>query len=357
MRKLTVLELCAGAGGQALGFERAGYKHVGLLEIDKDARQTLRLNRPKWKIIEDECGGDIKRFTGAGFEGTDVIAAGLPCPPWSKAGKQLGQADERDLFPAALMVIEKVQPKAILIENVSGILDPKFAEFRESFASRIRDLGYHPFEWQRFRASDFGVPQLRPRAAFIAVPCGWTDFFYWPPGGANPPTVGEKLLHLMAERGWEGAKEWSKRANSIGPTLVGGSKKHGGPDLGPTRAKREWAKLGINAHLVAREAPEPGFVGDPCLTVKMAALLQGFGEEWQFFGAKTSSYRQVGNAFPPPVAEALARAIAVCIREGLRLNPNGGTLIKNSQLLNRPEREEAHGSSDEKSSLRKHAPS
>ena len=87
MSKLTVLELCAGAGGQALGFERAGYAHVGLLEIDRDARNTLRFNRQSWNVIE-ESGGDIHHFDATPYAGgADVLAAGLPCPPWSKAGR------------------------------------------------------------------------------------------------------------------------------------------------------------------------------------------------------------------------------------------------------------------------------
>jgi DNA (cytosine-5)-methyltransferase 1 len=109
----------------------------------------------------------------------------------------------------------------------------------------------------------------------------------------------------MSSRGWRGAKEWSKKANLIAPTLVGGSHKHGGPDLGPTRAKRAWAGLGVNAHLLADEPPGPDYVGMPRLTVDMCAILQGFPASWRFAGRKTNAYRQVGNAFPPPVAKAV----------------------------------------------------
>jgi DNA (cytosine-5)-methyltransferase 1 len=335
MSKLTVLELCAGAGGQALGFEKAGYAHVGLLEIDKDARRTLKFNRPTWNVIEGDSNGDIHLFDGSPYAGiTDVLAAGLPCPPWSKAGRQLGESDERNLFPAALRIIRQVRPKAILIENVTGITDDKFKGFRETFAAEIELLGYHTFDWQVLNACDFGVPQLRPRAAFVAVPRGWKDHFAPPVVKATAPTVGESLFGLMSERGWPGAARWRSKANSIAPTLVGGSKKHGGPDLGPTRAKRQWKDLSVNGHLVAEEAPGPDFPvdADPYLTVRMAARIQGFDEGWQFSGRKTSAYRQVGNAFPPPVAEALARAIADCLRKGQELNPEGGTLHEQPAL-------------------------
>ena len=117
----------------------------------------------------------------------------------------------------------------------------------------------------------------------------------------------------MAANGWEGADLWAKRAASIAPTLVGGSKKHGGPDLGPTRARAAWASLGVEGRTLAEEAPEPGFEGMPRLTVEMAARIQGFPDDWKIWGRKTAAYRQVGNAFPPPVA----RAVGDKIREAL----------------------------------------
>ena len=117
----------------------------------------------------------------------------------------------------------------------------------------------------------------------------------------------------MGANGWEGADEWATRANRVAPTLVGGSKKHGGPDLGPTRAKREWAKLGVDGLGIANDAPEPGFEGMPKLTVRMTARLQGFPDDWEFAGKKTAQYRQIGNAFPPPVARAVGEQIIKAI--------------------------------------------
>jgi DNA (cytosine-5)-methyltransferase 1 len=118
----------------------------------------------------------------------------------------------------------------------------------------------------------------------------------------------------MARRGWRGADAWRSGAAAIAPTLVGGSHLHGGPDLGPTRARRQWARLGVEARTIAEEPPDVGFDGMPRLTVKMCALLQGFPPDWEFVGRKTQAYRQVGNAFPPPVARAVGQAIAAALR-------------------------------------------
>jgi DNA (cytosine-5)-methyltransferase 1 len=165
-------------------------------------------------------------------------------------------------------------------------------------------------------ASDFGVPQLRPRVVFVAVRKEYTEHFAWPESSkTNPPTVGKVLYDLMVANGWNGAKAWMEAANEIAPTVVGGSHKHGGPDLGPTRARRAWATLGVDGIGIANEPPGEEFPADgmPRLTVRMVARLQGFPDEWQFSGGKTAAYRQVGNAFPPPFAKAVAESLRQCL--------------------------------------------
>src|SRR5438046_1103488 len=111
---LTTLEVCAGAGGQALGLEQAGISHTGLVELDKSACATLRLNRPAWNVVEE----DLNTFDGTPFAGVDIISGGLPCPPFSIAGKQLGETDERNLFPPMIRLADQIRPRAIMIENV-----------------------------------------------------------------------------------------------------------------------------------------------------------------------------------------------------------------------------------------------
>lgn len=232
---------------------------------------------------------------------------------FSVAGKQLGINDERNLFPAALRVVEHVRPRAVIIENVRGFLDAIFEDYRQSLKSQLAALGYRS-EWKLLNASDFGVPQLRPRVVIVGLQDSLWPSFNWKDTPKVPSkTVGEVLYDAMASRGWKGARLWKQRANEIAPTIVGGSKKHGGPDLGPTRAKRAWNSLCVDANGIANEPPHPHFVGLPKLTVDMVALLQGFPADWKFCGKKTSAYRQVGNAFPPPVAEWVGSRIAECL--------------------------------------------
>lgn len=306
---LTSLELCAGAGGQALGLERAGFAHIGLVEVEKACRATLRANRPAWNVLEADQS-NMKTLDASAFAGVSLLAGGLPCPPFSKAGKQLGAADERNLFPDFLRVVDQTRPDAILVENVRGFLDSAFEGFRKRFARDLKKLGY-TVGWRLLMASDHGVSQLRPRVAIVGLKSGQTDKFKWPDPAPKPPkTVGELLHDLMAADGWEGADDWRLMADSVAPTIVGGSLKHGGPDLGPTRARQAWAKLGVDGKGVADAPPQPGFAGMPRLTVDMVARVQGFPDTWRFTGRKTPAYRQVGNAFPPPVAEALGRNLA-----------------------------------------------
>lgn len=299
---LSSVEMCAGAGGQAFGLEQAGYAHEALVEIEKDYCKTLRFNRPGWNVLDRS----LVDFDGLPYKGIDLLAGGLPCPPFSKAGKQLGEDDERNLFPEALRLVDECRPKAIMIENVRGFLDAVFEDYRIYLKSQLKKLGYVA-DWRLLNASEFGVPQLRPRVVIVALKKDAAASFEWPAVSAhNPSTVGETLIDLMAANGWRGANAWRERASEIAPTIVGGSKKHGGPDLGPTRARKAWAALGVNGLSIADAAPERDFVGMPRLTTRMVARLQGFPDSWQFAGGKTVAYRQVGNAFPPPVAQAVA---------------------------------------------------
>lgn len=385
---LTSIEICAGAGGQAVGLHQAGFDHTALVEWDPHAVNTLRANVGNWPGWTAEKAQkidpmDVRAFLGSDLEKSlnlnpgdlDLLAGGVPCPPFSLAGKRLGEDDERDLFPAALEIIKRLRPKAVMIENVRGILEPPefFIEYRIKILNSLRKAGYavpkidfHQSPkaqdiamrkvWRRLDAKDFGVPQLRPRAILVAIHEDALNEsphdFEWPAFlRADEATVFSHLEKTMRERcgdywelnqdgrhakpgdrtgknvydDWYDAAEKAAAAGrGVAPTLVGGSKKHGGADLGPTRAKRAWAAMNVDAMGLANDredcTPERDLFrpAGPMLTVEQAAIIQGFPREWDFRGGKTARYRQVGNAFPPPVAEAVGRAIAAVLRPEYR---------------------------------------
>ncbi|WP_405709661.1 DNA cytosine methyltransferase [Streptomyces xanthophaeus] len=374
--EFTSIEICAGAGGQAIGLHAAGFKHLALVEIDSHAAATLRGNiesHSTWAWEQQHCDVlemDVNDFRpdkhlakkGSALQPRelDLLAGGVPCPPFSHAGKQLGRDDERDLFPRMLDLVTRLKPRAVMIENVRGIMDPKFSDYRDWIVAKLqggdyreedgseahdRGLGYTVCKWGVLEASDFGVPQLRPRAILVAIRDDvLKDLKYeWPsPTHEDPVSVAVALEETMRERyeryfdgaygelarkkydAWlETAKdrdaELKGKGGGIAPTLVGGSKKHGGADLGPSRAKASWKRLGVSGLGVAndittcakKESEGRDLFGPdgPMLTVEQAAIIQGFPRGWQFTGGKTAQYRQVGNAFPPPVAEAVGKSI------------------------------------------------
>ncbi|UFS96408.1 DNA cytosine methyltransferase [Nocardia huaxiensis] len=387
--EFTSIEICAGAGGQAVGLRRAGFHHLALVEIDEHAVETLRLNVQKhelWGSRGKRCAildTDVNHFDPfrdlpesqelLRRNGLDLLAGGVPCPPFSHAGKQLGKNDERDLFPRMLELVASLRPRAVMIENVRGIMDPKFEPYRDWIAAKLQGgiyfdedrwveeagIGYTVSRWDILEASDFGVPQLRPRAVLVAFRDDvLTDIDYrWPVRTRTAPvTLAEVLEPSMRERfrpyfdgvdgerahaAFERWREKARRGTCIAPTLVGGSKKHGGADLGPSRAKRAWRQLGVDPMGIANDDDTCArqqtqerdlFRSDgPMLTVRQAALLQGFPPDWEFAGGKTAQYRQVGNAFPPPVAEAVGESI-INVLNAARSHDSRGALRQSEQL-------------------------
>ncbi|MFJ8081402.1 DNA cytosine methyltransferase [Streptomyces sp. NPDC096205] len=374
--EFTSIEICAGAGGQAIGLHQAGFGHLALVEIDKYAVDTLKLNIEEhevwaWERVHcDVLSKDVKEFDpfrdvtkSAELlkpRSLDLLAGGVPCPPFSHAGKQLGRDDERDLFPRMLELVQILEPRAVMIENVRGIMDPKFSDYRDWIKARLEGgsyrgedgqtvyeegLGYKVVRWGVLEASDFGVPQLRPRAILVAFRADVIEDlkYEWPTATHEEPvSVADSLEASMRERfeecctgtlaglAQERFDRWLKMARDrdaelkgkgggIAPTLVGGSKKHGGADLGPSRAKAAWKQLGVSGMGVAndidtcktKKTQGRDLLGDdgPMLTVRQAAIIQGFPTGWDFSGGKTAQYRQVGNAFPPPVARAVGTSI------------------------------------------------
>ncbi|MER7574511.1 DNA cytosine methyltransferase [Streptomyces sp. NPDC126514] len=322
MRGLTFLDVCSGAGGLALGLERAGFEPQLLLDDDGDACRTLRANRPHWNVLQTDLL-DFDPSEHPESYDVDLLSAGLPRVKSSATAARTESGDEERLLRAVVYLTHAVGSRALLVENVPTLAHSnRFREFREFARAELEHLGYE-FSWFVVNAADFGVPQDRKQGLLVAIKKRWFPAFRPPsPTVINHVSVGEALASSMRSRGWRDADRWVAQATTVAPTLVGGSKNRGGADLGLAGTKRKWEGLGVNAHSLGNEIPGPDFMWAPelgregmvRLTVDQTALLQSFPDDWEITGRKTARYRQIGHASPPPVGEALGRAIAEALR-------------------------------------------
>ncbi|MEV7886480.1 DUF6339 family protein [Streptomyces sp. NPDC002817] len=315
-RRFRSVEICAGCGAQALGLEQAGFDPVVLIDSKADACFTIERNRPEWDTI---CI-DLAHFPlgeRPDIIGVDLLSGGLPRVKSMATVGRDEDTEERRVLRAAIELACEVKPKAVLLENVPDLAEsPEFEVDRGWMGARLGEAGYRT-TWKVLNAAGFGVPQNRRSSFMVAMPEPYFSRFSWPePDGGPTPTVGQVLGASMSSRGWPVSEEWIKGADRIAPALVGGSDRRGGADLGPTGSKKAWAALGVNGNSLGDEPPGADFPpGEmPKLTVEQAALIQSIPEEWIFTGGKTSRYRQIGHAMPPPLATAVGHAIAAALR-------------------------------------------
>jgi DNA (cytosine-5)-methyltransferase 1 len=321
-----VVELCAGAGGMAIGLERAGYEHVALVEFDKHAAATLRLNRPHWNVIED----DIRSidFTIYRQLEIDLVCGGPPCQPYASEGYKLGKDDERDLLPEMVRVVNEIRPRCFLFENVDGLLHARHADHIANILRGFRKSGYQ-VEIHRARAEDFGVAQERSRVLIVGLRADLAGAFRMPPSFPDRRSnIGDVLADLLAANGWKGAYEWARDRREQ-PRFGRDGEVIGSGVLASTIVTRRgkprekeaarWGKKCVDiAGLpdrapTAEEASTPGFL--PALTARMRARLQDFPDDWKFVGGKQSVADQIGNAVPSTMAAALGLALASALRE------------------------------------------
>ncbi|MFE7013094.1 DUF6339 family protein [Streptomyces sp. NPDC057651] len=315
-RRFRSVELCAGAGAQALGLERAGFDPVLLIDSKADACFSIDLNRPEWDVIcIDVTQFDLTMRPEA--VGVDLVSGGLPRVKSLATVGRDEDTEERKVLKASIGLSRAIKPKAVLLENVPDLIErPEFAHDRAWIETELGIAGYRS-DWRVLNAADFGVPQNRRSGFLVALQEPYFSRFCWPePDEVPPPTVGQALGPSMSAHGWPGAGRWIKGADRLAPALVGGSDRRGGADLGPTGSKKAWAALGVNGSSLADELPDSDFPADsqPRLTIDQAAAIQAIPQDWRFFGGKTSRYRQIGHAMPPPVAAAVGHAIATALR-------------------------------------------
>ncbi len=297
----TVLDLFAGCGGLALGFEAAGFVTVGF-EMDEDCCATYRHNlRSPCHQIRLEPGKELT-------DGVDVIIGGPPCQPFSVGGHQNGSKDDRDGFPAYLWAVERYKPRLALFENVRGMFFQN-RSYLESIVESLELLGYK-VEWKLLNALNYGVPQNRERL-FVVAHQSTFDF----PESTHkdcPVTAGEALGELA----WmipEGSKFLTPSMDTYVAKYEKASKCIRPRDLHLNQPSRTVTCRNLNGATgdMLRVRLEDG--RRRRLTVREGARLQSFPDWFTFCGTEGSQFNQVGNAVPPLLAKAIARSAMECL--------------------------------------------
>ncbi|MEN9216728.1 MAG: DNA (cytosine-5-)-methyltransferase [Gloeomargarita sp. HHBFW_bins_162] len=333
VRDYLAVELFAGAGGLALGLEKAGFTTVALNEIDKDACQTLRRNRPHWQVIQ----GDVKNMDFTPFQNIDLVSGGFPCQAFSYAGEKLGFEDARGtLFFEFARAIKEMQPKVFLAENVRGLLSHDKGRTLEAISSIIFDLGYTLIEPQVLKALFYRVPQKRERLFLVGIRHDLVKFatFKWPspyyriltlrdalkagelydtdvppsPGQTYPPKKQEILSHVPPGGYWRDLPADLQREYMLGSYFLGGGK------TGMAR-RLSWDEPSLTLTCApAQKQTERCHPSETRpLTVREYARIQTFPDDWQFAGSLHSQYRQIGNAVPVNLACAVGRSMVALL--------------------------------------------
>ncbi|MGV1914272.1 DNA cytosine methyltransferase [Rhizobium sp. 22-785-1] len=308
-----VVELCAGAGGLALGLERAGFEHVALIEMNRNAVATLRANRPDWNVVL----ADVRKvdFSQYRDQRIDLLTGGLPCTPFSTVGQKKGRHDENNLMMEGVRALRAIAPKAFLFENVEGLLHSRHADYVAFLLRQFSKEGYST-EIHRINAKNYGVAQNRSRIMLVGMRKDLAGAFRMPRKFPELATnVGDVLADLMGENGWSGAEAWlqaMKERDYRADTIRGyqGSAREGEA----IRADRRQLRYAPPAKSAPTddEASKEGFV--PGLTNRMRARLQGFPDSWEFVGGHGPVANQIGNAVAPSIAQAMGLAILSALK-------------------------------------------
>jgi DNA (cytosine-5)-methyltransferase 1 len=318
-KPLRSIEICAGAGGQALGLHAAGFHSRATFEFMEDAAQTLRANFgtavPRI-FTEDIAEVDFTLYK----DGIDLVAGGVPCQPFSTAGERQGEDDERDLFRRAVEIVDEVRPRAFFFENVKGFGHAPHMAYRAELHAAFAAIGYESRIFVMM-GSDYGLAQDRPRIAFIGFrdPDAMNRFRMPPIFPQWQMSLAEAIGDLVSANGWKGFEAWKAIANGKAPTIVGGSRKNDAFSFSTNLRHPNWKLLGVDSKNLIDEAPGPDHKGLIRLTLAMGARLQGFPDDWRFMGRKRQIKSQIGNALPPVMARAVGLAIYAAL-EGVEFD-------------------------------------
>ncbi|MBD2015267.1 DNA cytosine methyltransferase [Microcoleus sp. FACHB-53] len=319
----TVIELFAGAGGLALGLEKAGLKAKALIEIDKDAVATLRHNRPDWNVIH----ADVSKVSFEGMS-ADVVTGGFPCQAFSYAGKGLGFEDTRGtLFYEFARCIKEIQPKLFLAENVRGLISHQNGKTLKTVLSVLGSLGYN-VQYRLLNAVNYDVPQKRERIIIIGTRPGIR--FQYPAPSPKILTLRDALKDVPPS---EGMKYSPKRAKVLALVPPGGCWRDLPEDIQKSFMMKSYYLTGGRTGMARRiswDEPSLTLTTSPSqkqterchpdetrpFTVREYARIQTFPDDWEFIGGVGSKYKQIGNAVPVNFANHLGRSIVNALLSG-----------------------------------------
>lgn len=335
-KRFTAIELFAGAGGLALGIEKAGFDTIGLIESDKDAADTLRYNRPNWRVIHDDIANisclDLIDYFSIGKGELDLLSGGAPCQAFSYAGKRLGLNDARGtLFYHYAIFLEKLQPKMFLFENVRGLLTHDNGRTYKTMLSIFEEAGYTLKDGQRkvLNAWDYGAPQKRERLITVGIRNDLVDkiIFKFPEPHEYKPVLKDILLDCPKSEG-TAYSEYKRKIFELVPP--GGYWRDVPEEIAKEYMKSCWYMGGGRTGILRRfSLDEPSLTvltspsqkqTDRChpleprpFTIRENARCQTFPDNWVFCGSVGQQYKQIGNAVPV----SLAYYIGVEIKKGL----------------------------------------
>ena len=327
--KYKVIELFAGGGGLALGIEKAGFQTIGLVEVDKFASETLKLNRPSWNVIHDDIANisplDLESYFRIQKGELDLLSGGAPCQAFSYAGKRLGLEDTRGtLFYHYAVFLKKLQPKMFLFENVRGLLTHDKGRTHDTILNVFENEGYVIKE-KILNAWDYGVPQKRERLIMVGVRQDLTTYvdFEFPKKHKYKPILRDILLDCPPS---QGAQYSNYKKNIFDLVPPGGYWRDIPEDIAKEYMKSTWNMGGGRTGILRRMS-----LDEPSLTVltspsqkqterchpfearpfniRESARCQSFPDEWEFAGAMGQQYKQIGNAVPVNLAFEVACSI------------------------------------------------
>lgn len=319
------IELFAGCGGLALGLENAGIRCEMLVEIDKNAAETLKVNRPKWNVVAD----DIAKVSFKGVK-ADIVAGGFPCQAFSYAGKRMGFEDTRGtLFFEFARTVKEVNPKVILGENVKGLERHDGGRTLATMLSVLDELGYDA-TYKILRAQYLDVPQKRERLVILGVRKDLKRPIAYPREKNYTVSIGEalrnvpksegqtytaskkKIMELIPEGGY-----WRDLPDHLQKTYMGASYQLGGGKTGMAR-RLSWDEpsLTLTCNPAQKQTERCHPKETRPLQVREYARIQSFPDDWVFSGSVSAQYKQIGNAVPVNLGYHIGRAL-IAMLEGV----------------------------------------